>query len=595
MVLGKVKIEQIESQAEKMTLVEILLKYLKSEGITTVFGIPGGLLHPFFQAVEDDEQLSLVVCRHEQGAAFMADGYARMGKGFAVVAATSGPGATNLLTGVSVAFSDGVPMLVITGQAPTSAMGRGASQETPPEDIDIVGMFRSITKYSAMVTSPERLSHHFRRAIRLAMTGRPGPVHINVPVDLWLLPLDESWFDPITYRPQCHLFDREAVKAATKALLLAKNPMFLVGSGADSERAKHYLLRVVEKIGARVATTPRAKGVFPENHPRSMGVFGFAGQKEAKELILSDTIDLLFTIGASLNETTTFNWNPSFGAFRRLLQLDIDPDRIGRNYPVDIALLGDAGTVLMELYYHIDRSLTGGERANSSWPAPTVEDTLQDKSVPTKDHNHHIYPSSFSALVTPERWRLDLLEVLPDDAIVFSDIGGHMLFNIHYLRIGADQRFILNLGFGSMGHGTVAPIGAAIAEPYRSIVAIIGDACFMMNGMELITAREYQVKVIWIVENNQMHGITWHGSQLVNQGKPMHSVINRYPVSVSRIAEAMGIPVFSVSAPGHMQRTFPKALRISGPSLIEVLVDGSISPPLGDRARTVAGFKNRCK
>ena len=166
-------------------MVDVFLRYLRAEGAKVVFGVPGGLLHPFFAAVESDPQLKLVVAKHECGAAFMADGYARTGRCLAVCAGTSGPGATNLLTGVAVAYSDGVPLLVVTGQAPSHALGKGAAQETPPEDIDIVAMFKPITKYSAMIPSPDRLSHHLRRALRLALIGRPGPVHLNVPVDFW--------------------------------------------------------------------------------------------------------------------------------------------------------------------------------------------------------------------------------------------------------------------------------------------------------------------------------------------------------------------------------------------------------------------------
>ena len=163
--------------------------------------MPGGLLHPFFAAIEREDDLRLVVAKHECGAAFMADGYARAGRCLAVCAGTSGPGATNLLTGVAVAYSDGVPMLVITGQAPSHALGKGAAQETPPEDIDIVAMFKPVTKYSTMVQGPSRMSHHLRRALRLALTGRPGPVHLNVPVDFWDQPADEEWFEPVLLPP----------------------------------------------------------------------------------------------------------------------------------------------------------------------------------------------------------------------------------------------------------------------------------------------------------------------------------------------------------------------------------------------------------
>lgn len=195
--------------------------------------------------------------------------------------------------------------------------------------------------------------------------------------------------------------------------------------------------------------------------------------------------------------------------------------------------------------------------------------------------------------LTPQRWRVDLEEVLPDDAIVFSDIGGHMLFNLHDLCMRGQQEFFINLGFGSMGHGTVAPIGAALAVPNRPVFAIVGDGCFAMNGMDLLTAAEYDIPVIWIVENNNMHGITWHGSKLVGDGKPLDSVKYRRPIEIAAIARAMGVHSWVVDAPGKIQAAVAEALRLRGPALIEVRVDGSICPPLGARAKSLAGFIDR--
>ncbi|MDP2341391.1 MAG: thiamine pyrophosphate-binding protein [Deltaproteobacteria bacterium] len=565
-------------------MVDVLLEHLRAEGIDTVFGIPGGLLHPFFEAIENAPDFTLIVAKHECGAAFMADGYARMTGKPAVVAATSGPGATNLLTGVSVAFSDGVPMIVITGQAPSHTFGKGATQETTPEDIDIVRMFKPVTKYSTMVTAADRISDHLRRALRQVHDGRPGPVHLNIPVDLWSKPVSEGWFAPETYRPASRLFDRDAVAAAGDVLLEAARPLFLVGSGAASEEARARVLALAEGLNARVVTTPRAKGVFPENHPLSLGIFGFAGHPAAKKAMLGADVDVLFAIGSSLNETTTLNWDPGLVRGRKLVQLDVDVDRIGRNYPVDIPLVGDAGTILLELSHHLRRRQGTGAKAKSTWGAAPVVGGLTFDNAERR--------ASESTPLTPERWRAELGAALPDDAVVFSDIGGHMLFNLHHLEIRQGQRFILNLGFGSMGHGTVAPIGAALAAPGRPVVAIVGDACFTMNGMDLLTACEYELPVVWIVEDNQMHGITWHGSKLVGSGKPMDAVVYKHALRIPAIAEAMGLAVWSVSGPGEIAGALSAALASGRPALIHVQVDPSIAPPLGDRAKSVSGFRN---
>lgn len=561
--------------------IDVFLRYLKAEGVSVVFGIPGGLLHPFFEVIETDPDIELVVTKHEEGAAFMADGYARVSRRLSVCAGTSGPGATNMITGVACAFADGVPMLVVTGQVASHMFGKGAAQETSREDMDIVAMFRPVTKYSAMVTSPESMAQHLRRALRHALSGRPGPVHLNVPVDLWERPLEEAWFDPKTYRPETRTFDRVAVQRAATHLMNAKRPVLFAGGGVGIAGAEEHLRALAELLPARVATTPRGKGLFPEDHGLSLGIMGFAGHAGARDVLLGRGTDVLLTVGTSLNETATLNWTPELRRNRVFIQLDIDSDKIGRNYPVDVALVGDAQTVLVEIVYHLHRLMREGARPASTWssepPTPRVFSSPElrvSEQVP----------------LTPQRWRKDLEEVLPANAVVFSDIGGHMLSNIHYLTIKEGQKFVLNLGFGSMGHGTVAPVGAALADRRRPVFAIIGDACFTMNGMELVTAAEYGIRVIWIVENNNMHGITWHGSKLVGSRVPLASVRYKRPLEVAAIARAMGLAAWVVDSPGQIQGAVKEALLHAGPSLIEVRVDGGIAPPLGDRAKSIAGF-----
>lgn len=570
------------------TVVDVFLRYLKAEGVAKVFGIPGGLLHPLFESLEADDALSLIVPKHEEGAAFMADGFARTSGKLAVCAGTAGPGATNLLTGVACAFADGVPMLVITGQAASHALGKGAAQETAREDMDIVAMFRPVTKYSAMVTSAGSFSQHLRRALRQALTGRPGPVHLNVPVDLWEKPLTEDWFEPETYRPHTTTFDRAALQRAAKLLLGARRPVILAGAGVRQARAGEHLMALAELLRARVATSPRGKGVFPETHELSLGVLGVAGHAAAKETLLSEEVDVLLTLGASLNETTTLNWHPDLMPSRALIQCDIDVDHIGRNYPVDVPLVGDVQTIATELVYHLHRAIREGNAPCSTW-----------NEAPPLDRGHERYfdpelRTSDDLPLKPQRWRCDLQEVLPSDAIVFSDIGGHMLFNIHHLCIDRGQEFVINLGFGSMGHGTAAPIGAAMANPGRAVVAVVGDACFTMNGMELLTASEYGIPVLWIVENNNMHGITFHASAKVGKsGKPLTSIRYDRPVEVASIARSMGLRAWVVDAPGKLQRAVREWLEVPAPGLIEVRVDGSVPPPVGGRATSLAGFIRR--
>jgi acetolactate synthase-1/2/3 large subunit len=419
------------------------------------------------------------------------------------------------------------------------------------------------------------------------ITGRPGPVHLNVPVDLWEQPAEEDWFDPKTYRPESRGFDRLAVQRACDALLGAERPVILAGSGVASAGAQDHVRALVDLLPARVATTPRAKGVFPEDDPRSLGVLGNAGHRDARDVILGDEVDVLFAVGASLGETATFNWSPKLRPSRALIHLDIEAERVGRNYPVDVPLVGDAQAILVEIVYHLHRRIRDGAVAASHWP---------EDPDPVRGHARYDDPEgrvSEAVPIHPARWRVELEEVLPDDALVFSDIGGHMLFNLHHLCIRRGQRFFINLGFGSMGHGTVAPIGAALALPGRPVFAIVGDGCFTMNGMDLITAAEHDVPVIWIVENNNMHGITWHATKILSKGTPMRAAVYRRPLEVAAIARAMGVHARVVDRPGQIKDAVREALRTGGPSVIEVRVDANVMPPLGERAKSLAGFIER--
>jgi acetolactate synthase I/II/III large subunit len=561
-------------------VVDLCLRHLKAEDVSYIFGIAGGLIHPLFAALAADSHFKIIHVRHEEGAGFMADGYARVSGKLAVCVVTSGPGATHTLTAVAAAMADGIPMLVISGNAATHALSRGSAQEMAREEMDIVEMFRPVTKYSAMVSAASTFGHHFRHALRVAFSGRPGPVHLNVPVDIWETVVQSAdWFDAKAYRQQAFTLDSVAAKKAADALFEAEYPVLLVGSGAA--KARTLLLQLANFIPLRIATTPRAKGIFPETHPASVGVFGSAGHEYAKRVCLGNK-DVLFVVASSLGDTATLSWDKALQPSKSLIHLDIDQFHIGRNYPVDISIVGDASVTLAEIVSCVwKRSLT--DNPASKWADTGERRAFDNVALRTSDQSP----------VTPQRWRADLQEVLPNNAIIFSDIGGHMLFNIHHLTIAEEQRFLLNLNFGTMGHGVVAPMGAKLASPGNPVISIIGDAGFHMIGLELLTAVEYDIPVIWIVENNRMHGMTWHCTKILSQGATLECAKPVKSVSIAGIATAMGIRSYIVGKPGEMQEVFKECLTLREPSLIEVLVDDNIPPPLGERAKVLTGFIDR--
>ena len=372
-------------------------------------------------------------------------------------------------------------------------------------------MFRPVTKYSAMVTTPESMAQHLRRALA---PGAHGPARAGPP-ERPRRPLGEAARRGVVRParrtgPRRSTFDRVAVRRAASLLLGAKHPVILAGAGVGSAGAEEHLRALAELLPARVATTPRGKGVFPEDHPLALGVLGFAGHAAARETLLGDDVDVLFTVGASLNETATLNWDAEAAAEpdvpparhrRRPHRSELPGRRRARRRRADHPRRDSSTTSIARIREgdraRIDLGPGAGSRSRAL-PTPELRDSDR---VP----------------VTPQRWRCDLEEVLPPTPSCSPTSAGTCCSTSTTCAC-AQQRFVLNLGFGSMGHGTVAPIGAALAGPDGRSFAIVGDGCFTMNGMELLTAVEYDVPVVWIVENNNMHGITWHASRALSSG-----------------------------------------------------------------------------
>ncbi|HOW89563.1 MAG TPA: thiamine pyrophosphate-binding protein, partial [Elusimicrobiales bacterium] len=344
-------------QANETTAVGLLVRYLKGEGVKYVFGIPGGALIHFYEAMFDEGGITPVLSKHEGGASFMADGYARASGKIGVCCATTGPGATNLVTGVACAYADSVPMLVLTGQVATSAFGKGAFQESTAHGIDIVDMFKTVTKSSVMIPSPEKTGDILRGALRTALSGRMGPVHVNFPMDFMKKKVSSMVIPSSRYRITAGAFDREAVKRASSALLRAKKPAILAGSGVNISGAYEELGKLAEKLDIPVATSPKAKGAFPEDHVLSLGVFGFGATLHSEQYLLAEDTDLLLVVGTSLGEASTCTWDSRLGAGRTLIQIDVDPEVIGNNYPVDCGICGDARAVLRELNFQLERDM----------------------------------------------------------------------------------------------------------------------------------------------------------------------------------------------------------------------------------------------
>jgi len=581
--LTKEPITYGQTPKETITAVKLLLQYLKAEGVEYIFGIPGGPLMPLYEAIFETGDIIPIMAKHEEGAAFMADGYARATGRLGVCCVTSGPGCTNATTGIAVSYSDGIPLLIVTAQVATSAFGRGAIQESSGYEVDVVDLFKPITRASVMLIRADKMGETIRHLLRVAMNGKRGPVHLNIPADLAKKPVPIEKIYSMKPQYTTMNFDRDAIKTASKWLIRAKRPAILAGNGANLSGAHPELKKLSERLLIPVATTVKAKGVFPEDHILSLGVFGFAGSPRSEAYLLEGEVDVLLAIGTSLGEDATSGWDVRLSPQEALLHIDIDPIGVGKNYPVTVPLIGDAKAILNELLYQVDRDvkwLEGGKKSldditkfRARYPWCVDEEKMDSDAIPLK----------------PQRLMKDLAQVLPQDAVIFCDMGNNMAWAFHYLKLTRPNSFYHCLGFASMGHGTAASIGAKLAFPNRPVIAIVGDAAFAMNGMEIHTAVENDIPVIWLIQNNGGHGMVYHGEQ-IQFGNRFHHSLFQKPMDLCKMAEAMGAVSFRVTDPGQLCTVLPQALACGKAVVIDAVIDVEERPPIGSRMKSLDRF-----
>lgn len=569
---------------KETTAIKLLLKYLEAEGVKYIFGIPGGPLTPLYEAIHELGNIRAVLAKHEQGAAFMADGYARVSGKMGVCCATTGPGATNLITGVTCAYADSVPMLVLTAQIATGAFGKGAVQESTSHGADVVEMFKPITKMSVMLPTGEKMADVARLAIRTAMTGRRGPVHISLPADLVKKEVPLELIQPGNYRADSACFDRAAIKEASRQLLKAKRPAILAGNGVNLSRSHKELRALAEKLMIPVCTSPQAKAVFPEDHLLSMGVFGFGGSPRADAYLLSGEVDVLLVVGSSLGEFSTNTWDKRLQPGSALIQIDIDPGEIGKNYSTSVGITGDAKVCLSELLYQVERDIKWLD--NFETPSPDFARSFKEK------HPRCLEPDkclSDAAPLKPQRLVYEMGQLLPEDSMLFVDIGNCIAWAVHYLCLSRPGGFFLNMGMASMGHAVAAAIGGKLARPQCPAVVLAGDGAFAMNGMEVHTAVDCDVPVIWVILNNSSLGMVYHGERILHGGKFHFSKFNQR-IDVAAVARGLGAEVFSVDSAEGFRDAFRTSLKSGKPCVIDALVDAEECPPMKLRAATMNRF-----
>ncbi|MHA2408340.1 MAG: biosynthetic-type acetolactate synthase large subunit, partial [Candidatus Ranarchaeia archaeon] len=510
----------------EMSGAKAIIKALEKQKVEVIFGILGGAVLSIYDYFRNSE-IRHITCRHEQGAAHAADGYARASGKPGVCMATSGPGATNLVTGITNAYMDSAPIIAITGQVPTTSkrttymIGRDSFQEA-----DIVGITTPITKYNYQLKSAAEIPETVKNAFYIATTGRPGPVLIDVPKDVQTEIADMTFSEKIRlkgYKPKTKPHPLQIERAA-KLLLKAEKPVILSGGGVITSNASQELLKTAETLIAPVATSFMGKGSFPENHPLSVGSIGMHGNPAANKILCE--ADVLLAVGTRFSDRATGTID-TFCSNAKKIHIDIDAAEIGKNIEVNIPIVGDAKKALREINHKLIKHLKN--RNESAW-ANRVKETKKQLNKP---------PNKSDSNIKPKAILNELRKILPNDTIVATEVGQNQMWAALYFNSLKPRTFISSGGLGTMGFGFPASIGAKVACPNRPVVDIAGDGSFRMTEQELATSVTEDIPVIVIVLNNSVLGMVAQWQRLFFKGRYTEVKLGSSPDFV-KLAEAYG-------------------------------------------------------
>lgn len=539
--------EDITHAVSATRVADQIVATLHAAGVRVVFGVPGGAIAPIFDALIDEPRIRVVNANHESTAVYAAAAHARATGTVGVVLVTSGPGVTNALTGLASAHCDGLPVLLIGGEVARKNFGRGALQEGSPYHLNLVAMAKHITKLSVEVVGADQAIFTIRKALATAQSGRKGPVFLSLPLDVQGA---KTVKPQLAHQTQAAFeVDASMVDMAVHQLLTSDRPLVLAGSGTRWNRGPQELLNFAERYNIPVMTTPKAKGVFPESHPLSLGVYGLGGHPAASNYLRSG-VDLLLAVGTSFNDVATNSWNTDLKV-ENCIQVDIEGSQIGRNYPAGIGLVGDAGTVLAKLAVLAPKVLPHRKLTKREW--------FTDPSTLTK-----------RGPIKPQRALWELQQLLPSSAIYTCDIGDHSMFALHYLSIDAPDGFHFACGLGSMGSGIASAIGVKLAHPDRPVVAICGDGTLTMSGMDVALAVKERLNIIYCVLNDRRYGMVEAGHEAIFGRTPP------YPVSlaIGELASALHAEVVQIDEPEQITALGTRRLLNSaGPLVLDVHVD----------------------
>lgn len=539
---------------------EAIIESLKNMGVKTIFGYPGGQTIPFYDMLYDSDMDHILV-RHEQCAAHAADGYARASGRVGVCLATSGPGATNLVTGIATAYMDSSPIVAITGQVPTHLIGNDAFQEA-----DIIGITMPITKHSYQPKNPDLIPSMIRSSFEIASSGRPGPVLIDVPKEVQegeLTGFDDSLIDTPGYNPTIKGNIRQ-IKKARNLIKEAKKPLILAGAGVIISNACCELKKLANTINAPVMTSLLGKGAFDETDDLALGMIGMHGRKVSNDSI--NESDLLIAVGIRFSDRTTGRLD-SFAPNTKIIHIDIDPAEIGKNVDVDLPIVGDAKNILSSL--------------NKILKEYKASDDVNKWTEMIKQRKQDLLPrvTYDDVPLKPQTVIKEISEVLTPESILTTDVGQNQMWAAHFYDTQKPRKFISSGGLGTMGFGFPSAIGAKVACPDDPVVSINGDGGFLMVCQELATVREYDIPVIAVVLENRTLGMVYQWQSLLYDERHSQTLLGNSPDFV-KLAESFGVNGVRITKPGETKEALSSAIKDNEPVLLNVVIDSEEALPM---------------